>query len=1016
MKKLKLAIAAIVLVALIYCVTACSLTGNEEEKVSYDLSGEAIGYRLTSDPDPIYDGKPKTRNFVLTYDGARIENVNGAGGNSDLKLEYFDNVNAGIAKIKVTPADGSTKYKGELVVEFPILASSEVVTAESFEQLEALLSPANYGSVQLAKDVTVPDGKQIIISKGVTLLLNTFTLSNFGSIINEGEIYFNQKDDGKVFAYNDGEFVNDGKIYLGSNSAFFNRGMLENLEGGQINASGQSGVYSDTDITSEGYIKNYYRRYPIEEFDLKLSFEEAVYTGENIVPFVKITKEGITVSGGDYSTEYSDNLNAGRARVSVIADEYSKTMTGSTVLYFDILRASVNVSSASDISVYFADSNYDEVNYYGSTVFASFEVPEGYTLNFKKSATVRGNIVNNGTIVASGDVTLEGDFLNNGNVTVNSDYFSYEKGEFVNCGNFSTGGRFLNSSSIVNSGEFATGGPFYNKGVLQDSGQMTIEGKFYNGPDCAVTSIGGIDNADSAYVDEDNGAFKGNTVVRVFIQESDVSLDTLEFVYDSSTKKAFPVFNGIQPNSGAYSSSYRYSGASADVSSPVNAGRVAVTVTFGIYSEYYKGSCVLYYDILAGSCSVNTLEEITDAFNNPNYDTVELQRGLTLSEDFEIPEDYTLRISEGAHIVNKSLIDVWGTLINDGKYADSNLDCKFVLGQSGAFVNNGEAYVNDGMPEGVSGDGIVYLRKDIAQTTAVDFPESVDYGQFPEVYLEDNGVPLVVYEDYIFYHIDGNYATPDGRSAKAVSLAGDFSKKYYGTKIDEYRVLAVSVEINKLSELLIALDSRHPEEDFCNYSEVILNADIEVVNDNPSQPLILKVAANTTVVLGNYSLKVRSEISDKIYFVNNGNIVTEKKTILRNGVNYSGSGTVTGYASTADELKEYAECMDVIVLTADVSDAIMQPFGADCTLDINGHNINRLQVSFGYNSLTITSSVAGGTLGSAESSDYGLYTGADAQSTTTVTIENITVYGINYLSVSHERIIIAPTCTVVEKT
>ena len=53
----------------------CVSQGDDENGDCYDLSNPLMGYRLTSDPDPVYDGKPKIRNFVLTFDGAKIDTV-----------------------------------------------------------------------------------------------------------------------------------------------------------------------------------------------------------------------------------------------------------------------------------------------------------------------------------------------------------------------------------------------------------------------------------------------------------------------------------------------------------------------------------------------------------------------------------------------------------------------------------------------------------------------------------------------------------------------------------------------------------------------------------------------------------------------------------------------------------------------------------------------------------------------------------------------------------------------------
>lgn len=991
----------------------CVSQGDDENGDCYDLSNPLMGYRLTSDPDPVYDGKPKTRNFVLTFDGAKIDTVDGLSGNSDLQLEYVDNINAGMAKIIVKPVEGSTKYKGEIIIEFPILASAETMSAEDFNQLKSLLSNANYQSIELTSEITVPEKEELNIPKGVKVSLNTFTLKNQGKIVNQGEIYFKEKDDEKVFAYNNGHFENQGKIYLGSNSAFFNKGEFVNSDGGEVIAGGMSGFYSDVDIVNQGYMANYYRRYPIEDFELTLSFAEADYTGKALCPGIIAKKDGVDISYGDYNAVYADNINAGRACVTVTASEFSKTMTGSTVLYFDINKIETTASNVSQLTEKLANDNYSAVMYYGILLNEPISIPHDKTVTFAKNIQIRSEVTANGTIIFNDGLSLSGTFINNGKTDLGNKNF-VNGGNISNSGTLICKGNFTNNKLLSNTGNISVEKNFYNKGTIDDDGQMSISEKLYNGADCEVSSVDGID-VGTAYVDEDCGTFNGNIVVRQNISEEDIVLDTIEFTYDSLTKKAYPVFLKIQPNTGAYSYSYRYVGDYQDSSQPVNAGKVAVTVTFGLYSEYYKGSCVLYYDILPGKCTVNNIDEIKEAFANPNYDTVELGYKCNLENELEIPEGYTLIIPSDMYMVNKSVINIYGTLENYGRYADNDLENTFVLAENGRFINSGEAYFNETQPVGCEGDGVVYVRKSIKQTTTVNFNDTVNYTQFPEVFLEDNGVPLETDVDYMFYHIDGSYATPDGKTAKAVSIAANFSQKYYGTKIDEYRVLAISVEISNLDELIIALESRHPEEDYCNYSEIILKNSIVITNENYPQSLTLRVAPNTTIVTGNYSLEMRSAISDKIYFINNGNILTLNKIGLKQNENYSGNGKITGYASTADDLKEYAQCMDAIILTADIDNAIIQPYGADCTLDLNGHAINKLQVNFDYNSLEIVSTVEGGRLGSADSSDFGLYAAA-GDGETTLTLKNITVYGIKHLYPDENRLITDSSCTLIEKT
>lgn len=999
MKKIFLSIAALITAFVCLMFAGCSWTGKDDDTKTplYNLSDEAITYRLNTSAaeKSVYDGTAKYRTFsILCYD-ERIDTVKAGEEHPDLVTQYFDNVNAGTATIRVTPREGRSKYIGEMTVEFPILPSDEEMFAGDVEELKALLSPANYTSIRLSDDLIVPEGEEIIVAKGTSLFTADNAIVNYGKIVNNGNIYVGDAS-GVVDCYNYGEIDNNGSMTFYDMASMFNENVFSDFEKGYLTFKGSAGFYSSKDVPNGDNKDKYYRRYSVDELDIALQEGDLYYTGSRLYPSVSVSINGQAIPSSDYSLQYFDNINAGRAKITLSADKYSHSVTGSTELYFDILKASVNVFYASRLKDYLADSNYNEIYYYGGNVSAALEVLEGCTLHVEENVIFTGNLTNNGSI----------DFGENN--------FTYSSGVFLNNGSFVENGKIDNSSQIVNNGAFVSGGTFYNRGSVEDNGDMSVAGKFYNDSDGVVTSLDGISNTGTVYIDEDNGVFDGEVVVRRTLEADEYALDNYSFVYDGTAKKAEFVFSGITPAKGSYSYVYNYAGMSEIAYNPVNAGTVEATLVFSIYSEQYKGSYTLSYEIARGSGTFSSVSEIVAALDDSNYDTVVLGADITVDKEFTVSEGYTLVIPAGTDLVNKATIRVQGSILNEGRYVNNGADNKLVVLDLGEFSNNGEAYFNLNVPDGVSGDGAIFTRRDIVDTTSADMPTEVVYGEdnTPDFTLSYGGAQLIKGTDYTVSYSNYQYATPDGMTAKAVCKAAVFSESFFGEKILEYRILGASIEVGTQEEFIAALTSVRSDAAFCNYSEIVFTASITVTNDSYKN-VTYTVMPNTTVVLGNYSFNTREQSTGRIFIVNNGVIETNKKNLLLSSVNYSGSGIIVGRLYNAEDALDLSQSCHKIILMADIDKATVSPYFTDGVFDLNGHTVNTLYVVATDRSVRVMSSAEGGTIGGEGLADGGLYLSCGDNTETTVLIEDATIYGLDYGHFTEDRVTIAPTCTII---
>ncbi len=881
--------------------------------------------------------------------------------------------------------------------------------------------------------------------------------ANEGEFFNTGEIYLNGKDGNRLVAENNGSFENDGDLNLNTHADFFNYGDFDNA--GYVRASGEAKFYTNSDVPGNTF-NGLVRRYPIEEFIIYLSDEAVEYCGSEIRPAINFEKEGYHVDYGDYDATFENNVNVGTATVKIVATKDSKAFFGETTLTFEIKKGKVTVTDREGFYAAIANPNYNEIKLissysYGNFFDEGFTVPEGLNLYISAPADegFRGTVVNNGTISVLNDKGLKvyGTLENNGEIISKH---IVNRGTVENNGTITLGDGESYSGNMTNAGEITldekgtlyAGGDtdeakeFVNDGTVTALGtvyvnhKLTNNGTFENNGDLFVFSTGSVSatkavvNVGNVYLNEESDAFAGGVVtVKQQIQQSDIEIANLQsLVYDGSKKEAYVrIAGGI---SDKYDVVYKKGVTEIDYL--LDAGAYNLTVTFREDSKVFKGSVTVEFFVGRAETSVNSYEALVDALDNYNYYKV-TYNSTYLKGDLEVREGYLLVIPEGGSLYNGEYsVVVNGSVENNGEYVNTFASATLTVNDGGSFVNNGSCYFNDVVPEGVSGNGTVYVREDIEQSTILTLTET------QVVYCMENGYIKTEPPDFTLTTVEGGGEVDEGDYSSfctnyyEISTEGDLAKltvrasmtstKYYGEVSAEYSVLPGETTVANFEELKTALDNIKDGTELCNFGRITLTADIsagEIKNN-----LTLTIASNCTLAIGDHNLDLYNE--DYLWYdlniINNGKVTTAGGSFSYVGVMYNneGGGKIIGYAANADDLERYARACDETYLTADIAEEVSlftaTSSGGAVVIDTCGFDIAKITVKLqGIRSITIKSSVAGSVIGGEQYQDNGIYC-EEINKKITLTLVNLTIYGIefNYLA-DESDVVIDESCVVI---
>ena len=888
---------------------------------------------------------------------------------------------------------------------------------------------------------------------------NTQTFVNDGTFENAGEMYVNGTTSHRIDAVNKGEFKNAGRLNLNASADFYNHGSFENNGDVKISTGGK--FYTDSEVSGKS-VAGASRRYPIEEFNVSLGYASVGYDGKEKTPSVMFKKDGVKVDYDDYTVTYTDNVETGTAKAIICATKDSDALTGEITLTFSIVKGIITVDDAEEFYAAVVNTNYAEINVVCPESAASFfqkefTVPEGMTINVSahKRESFNGNVINNGKIVfkSTYGFTVYGTLVNNGEIiadnlnnigTVQNDGSMALGADTSYCGRFINNGIFtLAENAILYAGYLSKdGGEFVNNGSVTSDGKiyltqsLTNNGTFENAGDIFVFSTAGvyvdrtISNSGNVYLNAESNAFSGGYIkVKEAIENSDIVLTGTESLYyDGKVKE--PEITVAGGNADKFSITY-IKGVTP-VANPVNAGEYTLRVTFDELSTTYHGSAEIKFTVKRGKYTATGISGLTAALDDYNYDTVELTGQVVVSDDFTLPSDYTLIVAGGGRMhISGVKLNVEGSLIVEGELVCNTTTSDVVIAAGGTIVNNGECYFNAVAADGVqNGDGAqVYVRENIADATVltllktqVEYSMQNGYNKTEKPGFEFTTVDgaEVSEQDYTYIYSGYDGISTEESKARLVVRANSMSKIYFGSKTANYDVLPGETVVSTLEELITALEDVKSGTELCNFGTITLDADIiagEIKSD-----MTIRIAPNCVVEVGDYTLDLYPENWSRysIDIINKGviSVKTGAFSYIGNGYDDSEGGKIVGYAADAVNLARLARLCDEVYLTADIDEEVNlytnTAYDGACVIDTCGFDIKRIVVKMqGRRSFTLKSSVSGTEIGSSLYGESAIYCD-EINSKATLTLVNITVYGIeyNYLA-SEEDVVIDQSCNVI---
>lgn len=976
MKKRYACFATIIFIFLsIIIFSGCSIldkdpANNEKIKNLRDLNARVV------EEDIVYDGTEK-RVTIALYDGeSLVETIPKDNPQSDFRLDYRNNVNAGEAKVYIYAEDESTKYMGNISVTF-VISPVPSATVDNVEQLKQYCSSGNYLEVKLGEDLTLPQNNTLRVNDKTTLNLNGKTLYVEGAF----DVYGCLK------------FESDSVLYLHS---------VANIKSGTISANGtNAAIYSDAALelpAKHDGVDVYIRT----KLTVSLDKYRYDYSGEEITPAVISD-----VDAAEYDVVYENNKNVGTATVVVTAKTDSKYVFGTHEKTFSIVPVEKMATDDATLAEIMKDKNHTLITLAGS--FSDVVVPEGYdvivnNVNISGDLTVNGKLtVKLGTnLSVGGQMTVGGTFTNEGNVILTG---LQNDGKIDNYKKLTLNGNFSNYNALFNgnaceiycngayvSGEnstFINNGLVYYEGAYNSAGETSNNDTIYFFAKENVTSVKRIENygyiySDIPLADIIHNTSKGKSVTRREITNEFVSLYVTEFNYDGKVKSPIPIFvsgsTALTVETSDYVLTKRYVGSEGSVYDTIKPGVVDVTITFKKESKSYTGTIVLQYEIVRGIYTITKDADFDVVFADNNYATALISGKFSTSKDLVIPEYSELKIEEDGGLVYTGTMQVFGEVNNYGNLAFAKTGVEQItIGDGGSINNVGNMYFNEAAQIGViSGDGEIYVRTEIQQSYIIDLPDTVVYntlssdGMCPNFKMVMDGSELIVKEDYMAVYSNNKIITTINSRAKVTVHAQDFSKHIYGTTSKLFNIERGTIIVDDYDDMKKAFAIKTG--DVCNFSTIYLGRDLmkSIGAAVQTQYETITIPKDTVLDCGEYVLDLRIREGYKgSYKIENYGTIKIKKAFPNVDYKYDTmcGGEVIGETNNMKDLVALSKICSRIDITGDITNLSggtyeIAPTKCDLVIDLHGHRLVNIVLELNCSNyhLTMTSTGSKGTV------------------------------------------------------
>lgn len=960
-----LTISIFVMISIIL-LTSCSILDRGSKKIKNlrDFTAQIVEDNIT------YDGTEKQVTVALYEGNNLVDTVSGNTTHPDLEIRYYNNIDAGDATVYVCANETTTKYIGGISVSF-VISPVVSVTVNDADSLRKISSSGNYLEVKLGEDLTIPKNNSLNVHSKTTLNLNGKKLHTEGPLIINGCV----------------SFENDSALYLhdevrikGNNSISING----------TNATIYSDMPLELPTTYEG-LDVYVRT------RLKISLEKYLYdyTGEEISPEVISDFDE-----GEYDVRYENNIDVGRATAVVTAKPDSKYVFGTWQEYFTISTVAKIAYNDAMLAEIMQDKNFTVITLEGE--FSDVVIPEGYNVT-ANDITISGNLTINGTLhvsqykrmSVSGQTTINGTFTNNGDAIFTE---LQNNGTINNYEKFTLNSKFQNDATLLNGGwgeiycndDYASGasstftnnGLVYYESTFENKGEMNNKGNIYFFAKENITASNKIINdgciySDISLTDMIANSYKGKSVVRCEITDEYISLYSTEFYYDGKAKAPMPKFvsglGALTVDSNDYYVTRRYSDSESSSYATTKPGVVNMTISFKKDSKSYTGSIVLQYEIFRGIYTITQDSDFNTVFEDENYATALISGNFSTNKDLLIPDYSELRISENGGLVYTGQMQVFGMVNNYGNLAFAKTGFTQIVVEEGGCINNaGNVFFNESSQENViSGDGEIYVRKEIQQSNIKDFPDMVPYdtldnaGVRPVFRVVMDELELVLQEDYIAEYTNNKTINS---SAHVTVRAKDFSKYIYGYVGKYFAIERGTITVKSYDNMIKALEKK--TNDICNFSTIYLGNDMvkAIGAITSSQSETITIPKDTVLDCGQYVLDLRIKEGQKgKYEIKNYGTILVKKVFPNINYKYNTTygGEIIGEADNIEDLVSLAEMCSKIDITGNIpaygTDTI-RPTKCNLVIDLHGYTVGVVLLYCQYYSLKITSTDRRGTI------------------------------------------------------
>lgn len=300
---------------------------------------------------------------------------------TDYEVKYSNNVNAGTAEISII---GKGIYGGEVKAEFAITAKQ--FTASDYP--EVIIPTQNKGEEKMENVVVSWKGKTLVEGTDYTV-----TGDNSKAGTSEATITFKGNFEGTlIYQYNVvSNDIADAALYFNDLNAKYIYSGTAKTPGITLVADGNKTLVEGTDyyITYlnninageatirvvgmgmyAGTVEKNFTIGKVALSDTEVFFEQDAYaaTGSAIEAKFKVTLNGITIDEKQYTAEYKNNVNIGKASV-VLTAAANSNFTGTKTADFTIAA-----KAAADLTVTLEKDTYD---YSGTAITPAAVVKDG---------------------------------------------------------------------------------------------------------------------------------------------------------------------------------------------------------------------------------------------------------------------------------------------------------------------------------------------------------------------------------------------------------------------------------------------------------------------------------------------------------------------------------------------------------------------------------------------------------------------------------------------------------------